>query len=152
MSSAATTRRTSKSGTAKVNCAHRRASSPWSPDGLSPTSRRMRYVERTGMISHIGTVAVYVADQEGALRFWIDQVGFEVKADRPMTETVRWLEVGPPGGDSSLVLYPKALMDDWENRRPSVVFVADDVDRTCERLTATGVTISQPIVEMAWGK
>jgi len=103
------------------------------------------------MISHIGTVAVYVADQEAALRFWIDRVGFELKADRPMTDTVRWLEVGPPGGDSSLVIYPKTLMEDRNERKPSVVFVTANVGRTCDRLTMNGVTISQAVVEMAWG-
>jgi len=104
------------------------------------------------MITHIGTVAVYVADQEDALRFWTDGVGFELKAERPMTDTVRWLEVGPPGGESALVLYPKTLMDDWDMRRPSVVFITDDVIRTCDRLATNGVTISQPVVDMAWGK
>jgi predicted enzyme related to lactoylglutathione lyase len=104
------------------------------------------------MITRIGTIAVYVADQEAALRFWIDQVGFELKAERPMTDTIRWFEVGPAGGDSSLVLYPKALMDDWHERKPSVVFVTDDVERTCDDLAANGTTISQPAVDMAWGK
>lgn len=104
------------------------------------------------MITHIGTVAVYVTDQKAALRFWIDQVGFVLKADRQMTDTVQWFEVGPAGGNSSLVLYPKALMNDWHERKPSVVFVTDDVERTCERLAANGVTLSQPVVEMAWGK
>jgi lactoylglutathione lyase len=104
------------------------------------------------VITHIGTVAVYVTDQEAALRFWVDQVGFELKSERPMTDTIRWLEVGPARGDSALVLYPKTLMDDWNERKPSVVFVTDDVGRTCERLAANGVTISQPITEMAWGK
>jgi len=67
------------------------------------------------MITHIGTVAVYVTEQEAALRFWIDQVGFELKADREMTDTIHWYEIGPADGDSSLVLYPKELMDDWNN-------------------------------------
>ena len=104
------------------------------------------------MITHIGTVAVYVTEQEAALRFWIDQVGFELKADREMTDTIHWYEVGPADGDSSLVLYPKELMDDWNQRKPSVVFVTDDVERTCKHLHANGVTISQTVVEMAWGK
>ena len=50
------------------------------------------------------------------------------------------------------MLYPKQLMDDWSERKPSVVFVCDDVERTCEQLAANGVTMSQPVVEMAWGK
>ena len=104
------------------------------------------------MITHIGTVAVYVTDQDAALRFWTEQVGFELKGERPMTDEIRWLEVGPRSGDSSLVLYPKALSDDWEQRKPSVVFITDDLDGTCDRLAANGVAFSQPVVEMAWGK
>jgi predicted enzyme related to lactoylglutathione lyase len=104
------------------------------------------------MITHIGTVAVYVSDQDEALRFWTDQVGFELKTERPMTESVRWLEVGPTGADSSLVLYPKALMDDWDAHEPSVVFVVDDIDETYRQLVGNGVTFSQDLVDMAWGK
>src|SRR4051794_6074135 len=44
------------------------------------------------MITRIGTVAVYVTDQEAALRFWIDRVGFDLNGDRPMTDAERWLE------------------------------------------------------------
>ena len=104
------------------------------------------------MITHIGTVAVYVTDQDAALRFWTDQVGFEVKSQRPMTESITWFETGPSGAASALVLYPKAIMDDWPERKPSVVFVTDDIDATCGRLADNGVTFSQPLVEMAWGK
>jgi lactoylglutathione lyase len=104
------------------------------------------------MITHIGSVAVYVADQAAARNFWTQQVGFEVKAERPMTESVSWVEVGPPGAASALVLYPKELMDQWRERKPSVVFITDDVDATCSRLADKGVVISQPVVEMAWGK
>ena len=104
------------------------------------------------MITHIGTVAVYVADQDEALRFWTDQVGFELKAARQMTESVRWLEVGPTGAESALVLYPKALMDDWDARKPSVVFVVDDIEATYDQMTRNGVSFSQELVDMAWGK
>jgi len=104
------------------------------------------------MITHIGTVAVYVSDPDGALRFWTEQVGFELKSERRMTESTRWLEVAPPGADSALVLYPKALMDDWEARKPSVVFVVDDIEETFRRLVGNGVTFSQDLVDMAWGK
>jgi lactoylglutathione lyase len=104
------------------------------------------------MITHIGTVAVYVTNQREALRFWTEQVGFELKAEREMTDSARWLEVGPPEADSALVLYPKSMIDDWDERKPSVVFVTDDVESTCDRLAAKGVAFSQAPVDMAWGK
>jgi len=104
------------------------------------------------MITHIGTVAVYVTDQDAALKFWTDQVGFELRTERAMTESARWLEVAPPGADSALVLYPAAIMDDWQARKPSVVFVVDDIEATYDQMTRNGVSFSQELVDMAWGK
>jgi lactoylglutathione lyase len=103
------------------------------------------------MIRHVSTVAVYVADQDEALRFWTEQVGFELRAERAMGGA-RWLEVTPPGAASALVLYPKAMMPDWEARRPSVVFDVDDIEGTCSRLAANGVSFEKPLTEMRWGK
>ena len=72
------------------------------------------------MIRRIATAAVFVADQAAALRFWTEQAGFEEKRRLPM---------GPAGdsagrsgrrrAESALVLYPRALMDDWAERKPS---------------------------------
>jgi predicted enzyme related to lactoylglutathione lyase len=64
----------------------------------------------------------------------------------------RRLEVAPPGAASALVLYPKAMMPDWETRRPSVVFEVEDVEETCSRLAAAGVAFTTPPGEMPWGR
>jgi hypothetical protein len=67
------------------------------------------------MITHIGTVAVYVTDQHEALTFWTEQVGFELKSERPMTESIRWLEVGPiAGGDGA---HPVPRRRSWRTGR-----------------------------------
>lgn len=39
-----------------------------------------RIFRRSNMITNIATVAVYVGDQQKAKNFWIEKVGFEVKA------------------------------------------------------------------------
>jgi catechol 2,3-dioxygenase-like lactoylglutathione lyase family enzyme len=49
-------------------------------------------------ISDVGGVAVPVADQERALRFYVEKLGFEVRRDVPMGDGRRWLQVAPPGG------------------------------------------------------
>jgi lactoylglutathione lyase len=82
------------------------------------------------MIKWIATQAVYVSDQGAAEEFWKNKVGFEVIATRGMGNGLRWLEVAPPGAQSRLVLYPKSLMKDWNERQPSIVFECDDVERT----------------------
>jgi lactoylglutathione lyase len=102
------------------------------------------------MIRHVSTVAVYVADQDEGLRFWTEKVGFELRAERPIGDA-RWLEVAPPGAASALVLYPKAMMPDWETRRPSVVFEVEDLEATCSGLAEAGVAFAQPLTQMAWG-
>jgi predicted enzyme related to lactoylglutathione lyase len=103
------------------------------------------------VIRHVSTVAVYVIDQDEALRFWTGKVGFELRAERPMGHA-RWLEVAPPGAASALVLYPKAMMPDWETRRPSVVFEVEDIEETCSRLAAAGVSFAKPLGDMPWGR
>jgi catechol 2,3-dioxygenase-like lactoylglutathione lyase family enzyme len=49
-------------------------------------------------ISDVGGVAIPVADQERAVRFYVDQLGFEVRLDVPMGEGGRWVQVAPRGG------------------------------------------------------
>ena len=48
------------------------------------------------MITNIRTVAVYVADQDAALRFYTEKLGFEVRNSQPMGPQGNWLEVAPP--------------------------------------------------------
>jgi len=55
-------------------------------------------------ISHIGTVVVPVADQDRALAFYRDVLGFEVRIDAPFAEGRRWIEVAPPGAQTSVAL------------------------------------------------
>ncbi len=72
------------------------------------------------MIRKISTVAVYVEDQQKAKEFWTKKVGFEVMAEHPMGPNAFWLEVAPAGSESHLVIYPKSMMEGWENRKASL--------------------------------
>ena len=47
---------------------------------------------------------VYVRDQEAALRFYVDRLGFETIMDDRFGDDFRWLTVAPPGGESMLIL------------------------------------------------
>jgi len=104
------------------------------------------------MIEKIGTVGIYVDDQERAFAFWTEQVGFEERRRVPMGEGVFWLEVAPRGAQSCLVLYPKTLMPNWAELKPSVVFRCDDIDATYSALKQKGVKFEKELAEMGWGK
>lgn len=62
-----------------------------------------------------------------------------------------WVELAPKGGQSCLVLYPRAMMPDWENRRPSIVFHCADVEQTYQELVARGVEFREAPKRLPWG-
>jgi lactoylglutathione lyase len=43
-------------------------------------------------------------------------------------------------------------MKDWSDRRPSIIFECDDVERTYEELKKRGVEVGSEPVSMKWGK
>ncbi len=53
------------------------------------------------MFTKIGTIGVGVSNQDKALDFYVNTLGFEKIDDQPMSETERWLEVAPQGAQSS---------------------------------------------------
>ena len=104
----------------------------------------------------IVVTSVLVDDQEKALRFYEDVLGFEKKADIPMGEA-RWLTVVSPQDPdgTELLLEPDghpaagpfkaALVEDGI---PYTSFAVADVDAEFRRLRALGVTFTQEPIQM----
>ena len=59
-------------------------------------------------ISNIGVVMFTVADQDAALAFYTEKLGFELRGDTRFGDNgeMRWLEVAPPGSRARLALNP----------------------------------------------
>ncbi len=57
-------------------------------------------------ITRLGTVIVPVSDQDSALEFFVETLGFETRIDGEFAEGQRWLEVAPPGADTTIALVP----------------------------------------------
>src|SRR5258706_10927181 len=61
------------------------------------------------MIKRLGVTGIYVKDQNEALRFYTEKLGFEIRADVTM-EGYRWLTVGVKGQpDLEIGLNPLTL-------------------------------------------
>lgn len=104
----------------------------------------------------IHITSVLVDDQEKALKFYTEVLGFVKKHDIPMGEA-RWLTVVSPENPDGVELllepsghpavgpYKRALVEDGI---PFTSFAVDDVHTEFERLRALGVTFTQDPVEM----
>jgi catechol 2,3-dioxygenase-like lactoylglutathione lyase family enzyme len=101
--------------------------------------------------------SLFVDDQEAALRFYTDVLGFEKKADVPLGEGVRWLTVvspqdpdGPelvlePASHPAVAPFKEALMDDGI---PFTAFAVEDVAAEVERLRGLGVEVIQEPLDL----
>ena len=58
------------------------------------------------VVTHVGRVMVPVSDQDTAIAFYSEKLGFELSADVPFGEGERWVEVSPPGGGAAIALVP----------------------------------------------
>jgi predicted enzyme related to lactoylglutathione lyase len=103
------------------------------------------------MIGPIKTVGIYVEDQQKAVEFYVEKLGFELRRSVSTGPEANWVEVAPPGAQSCLVLYPKSMMTNWAELKPSVVFHCTDVEDTCLILKSRGVQIKMIPTQMGWG-
>lgn len=108
------------------------------------------------MTIRIHLTSVFVDDQQRALQFYTDTLGFQVRQDVPLGNGDRWLTVGAPGqadvelllepaGHPAVAPYRDALAADGI---PLASFAVDDVHAEYDRLTAAGVTFVQPPTTM----
>lgn len=107
------------------------------------------------MTIRIHLTSVFVDDQDRALRFYTDVLGFETRQDVPLGNGDRWLTVGAPGQDVELLLEPASHPGVAPYRDsvtadgiPLASFAVDNVEAEHSRLTAAGVTFTQPPTTM----
>jgi len=55
-------------------------------------------------IADVRTIGINVADQDAAIDFYVTTLGFEKRLDAPISPTMRWIEVAPPGATISIAL------------------------------------------------
>jgi predicted enzyme related to lactoylglutathione lyase len=105
------------------------------------------------MITQVNFVSINVRDQQRALEFYRDKLGFSVETDTAMDPNdpagARWIEVRPPGAQTQLVLYKEE--DESKIGDSRCVLTCDDIQKTYEELTAKGVEFVKPPSQEFWG-
>lgn len=102
------------------------------------------------MIKHLKFVGVPTRDQDRALAFWTDKMGFRVMTDQPMGAQ-RWIELGIPGAETRVVLFTPEGQADRIGTFFNGAFACDDVEHTVAQLSARGVTFAEGPTKQAWG-
>lgn len=101
-------------------------------------------------ISCIRVLSLPVADQDRARSFYVDTLGFELLADNSMGPDQRWVQVGPPGADTSIT-----LVTWFDTMVPGMVkglvLETDDLDSDVAVLSGRGVAIGD-IQDAPWGR
>src|SRR5438105_12309321 len=90
----------------------------------------------------IHAVNVFVRDQDRSLRFYLDQLGFNLAFDARLQSGQRWIAVSPPDGSAVLTLIapdPESEQYKLIGRPTDVVFVTEDVTRTYLEWRSRGV-------------
>jgi len=79
------------------------------------------------VIRGIKFVGIPVRDQDKALKFYTETLGFKVMTDQPFTPTQRWIELLIPGAETGLSLFTPEGHEDRIGEFHSISFWCDDV-------------------------
>jgi predicted enzyme related to lactoylglutathione lyase len=96
-------------------------------------------IATTTAISYLGIVTIQVKDQDAALRFYTECLGFEKRSDAPMGEGMRWLTVAPAGSKTELVLLVGDFGGAPLGTNTGLVLETEDIDAAYRELSARGV-------------
>lgn len=107
----------------------------------------MAETETRTHITQVGTVMVPVSDQDRALEFYLDKLGFEKRMDVPFGRGDRWVEVAPPGAATTIALVPPREGEPTgiETR---VGFTTEDVEADHAELRGRGVDVDEQVMRM----
>ena len=105
----------------------------------------MTDVAAAASLSEAGTVFIPVTDQERALAFYLDKLGFEKRADFLYGRGRRWIEVAPPGSSNVIALVPPRDGSAAGGNETRCAFATDDIEGDHAALRARGVDVDPEI-------
>jgi predicted enzyme related to lactoylglutathione lyase len=116
------------------------------------------------MIQTLSHTTIYVLDQEAARRFYVEKLGFEVRADMTMGE-FRWLTVSPKAQPNlQMILMPLGVSPAMDAATADAlkkivqagamgcgILETDDCHGTYEQLQKQGVKFRAPPTQRPYG-
>lgn len=97
-------------------------------------------------ITRVGTVILPVSDQDEALVFFTNTLGFERRLDAEFAPGQRWIEVAPGGADTSIALVAREASDGVE-----ISLATGDAEADHAAMLAAGVEADAELIRMGEG-
>jgi catechol 2,3-dioxygenase-like lactoylglutathione lyase family enzyme len=98
-------------------------------------------------ITQVGTIIVPVTDQDAAIAFYTEKLGFEKRSDIPFGNGDRWVEVGPAGHTTTIALMPPQEGEEV-GIATRVAFSTSDIEADHADLAARGVDVDAEVMRM----
>lgn len=98
-------------------------------------------------LTQVGTVMVPTKDQDQAIAFYTEKLGFELRADIPFGGSERWVEVAPAGAATTLALTSPRPGEATGVETP-IALSTKDIDADHADLKARGVDVDAEIMRM----
>ena len=95
-------------------------------------------------VDKLGRVIIPVSDQDAAIAFYTEKLGFTVSADVPYGEGDRWVEVSPPGGGAAIAL-SNGMGEFQPGRETGIALTTSDARAAHEELKSQGVEAEEPM-------
>ena len=99
-------------------------------------------------LSQIGTIVIPVSDQERAIAFYVDTLGFEKRTDVPFGNGYRWVEVAPADAQTTIAIVPPPPGKPTGNVETGIGLNTDDIDAVQADLQARGVDVDAEVSRM----
>ena len=95
---------------------------------------------RPTSISDVRTIAINVTNQDDALGFYVDTLGFEKRLDASISPTMRWIEVAPSNATTSIALNARDGTSDVA-ADTGIRFMVPDAEAEHEAMRGRGVNV-----------
>jgi catechol 2,3-dioxygenase-like lactoylglutathione lyase family enzyme len=99
-------------------------------------------------IQKLGVVCVPVSDQERAIEFYVETLGFEKRADIPFGNGYRWVEVAPAHAVTTIAIMPPPPGNPTGDVQTGIGLHTDDIEAVHADLKAAGADVDDEISRM----
>src|SRR5215469_11897858 len=103
------------------------------------------------MIVSVKFVSVPTRDQDRALAFYTEKLGFRLITDQPFGPEQRWIELGIGNAETRFVLFNPPGQEAEAGTHFNGALACDDVEATYRQLSERGVSFDAPPTRQPWG-